>query len=100
MNQTEEMQTKAINDIDMAASFITAGHRVVNTKTMKNKGRGSRYEMLFCFEVTEQFTKDEMSFVSGQLLVDAKSLLQNRASVISMTKNGQFNVGTDDGTTY
>jgi len=95
-DKTEEIKIKSINDIDMTAAYITAGFRIIDTRVIKNKGRGSRAEMLFCFERNEDFMAAERNFLSGQLLVDAKTLLQNRSSVISMTKNGQFDLGSDD----
>lgn len=94
MNTENAIEYKKINDVDMTAAFITAGFPVLETETVKNRGR-NRYEMLFIFEKTNDLIKASNNFVSGQLLVDAKTLLQNRNAVISMTKNGQFDIPSD-----
>ena len=79
------------NDIKMTAALITAGHEVVEVRQRENP-RNRKTEIIFCFESNEAQNRSMMQFLSGTLMVDAKTILDNRDSLLSYVSNGSRDI--------
>ena len=75
------------NDIKLTAALITAGVTLVEAKSRTNP-KNSKKEILFGFEQTDKQQRIAMQFLSGKLSVDAKTLMDNRDSLLSYVTNG------------
>ena len=79
------------NDIKLTAALITKGFSVDKIKYTTNK-RNNKKEIHFGFEETNSLKSSALEFLSGKLVVDAKSLLDNRDSLLSFVANGSREV--------
>ena len=75
------------NDIKLTAALVTAGHNIVNVSSKENT-RNKKTEVIFSFSCTEDQNRDMIKFLSGNLKVDAKSLMDNRDCLLSYVANG------------
>jgi hypothetical protein len=75
------------NDIKLTAALITSGFPVVTVKHKTNP-RNNKKEIHFGFEDTETQKTAAMAFLSGRLNVDARTILDNRDSLLSYVSNG------------
>jgi hypothetical protein len=82
-----DTDTYFTNDIKLTAGLVTAGFSVVKVKTRENP-RNKKTEILFGFEHTEEMSAASMRFLSCKLAVDAKTILDNRDSLLSYVANG------------
>jgi hypothetical protein len=79
------------NDIKLASALITCKFEVVQIKKQENP-RNRKQEVLFGFEATGGLREAEMQYLSGNLMVDASSVLENKDKLLSYVSNGSRDV--------
>ena len=74
-------------DIKMAASLVTAKFSIAEVSYRINP-RNSKKDTVFGFSHTEELKTALMQYLSSNLMVDAKSVLDNKDSLLSFVTNG------------
>jgi len=75
------------NDIKLAAALVSVGLPIVSIKE-RNNPRNNKPEILFGFEQTDAQRVRSMEFLSGKLMVDARTIMDNRDALLSFVSNG------------
>ncbi len=74
------------NDIKLTSALITSGFPIITVKHRTNP-RNKKNEIHFGFEDTPLQKAAAMAFLSGKLVVDARTILDNRDSLLSYVSN-------------
>lgn len=82
-----EGPTYFTNDIRLASALVTVGLPIVQVKDRQNPNH-KKPEILFGFEQTTKQRDCSMAFLSGNLMVDGKTILDNRESLLTYVING------------
>jgi len=86
-----DSKVRFTNDLKLAAALVTRKFPIVQIKRQENP-RNSRTEILFGFESSFDLKAAEMGYLSGSLLVDASTILENKDKLLSYVSNGSRDI--------
>ena len=79
------------NDIKLASALVTSGLPIVKVDSRQNT-KHKKPEILFGFEQNDKQKAYAMAFLSGNLKVDARAILDNRDCLLTYISNGSRDI--------